>query len=385
MATHDFWDPQELRDRDGQAANPAFFSTIAMKSLPTGLFPVFLFAMPWVLHANPAAEPEKVPDPIVTAAPPLAYAEPDSAIDTRFNQKTAPTGTEDARAIQSALQATLPRSLKALVCIEIDGGSGSGVIVSANGLILSAAHVVMSPGRRLDVVLADGKRVKAETLGLVPESDAGMARILDAGTYDYVPIGSYADLKLGHWCYVLGHSGGWDEKRGPVVRIGRIIRMKDGTMQTDCKLIGGDSGGPIFDMYGRLIGINSRVGTNVEESLHCPSNVYLDGDMQMRRGLVLGQEKPAFLGVTTVENDADGVKVSKLLKDGPGERDGLKVGDVILAAGGTAIQNKAAFSTALGGIKAGERLHLKVRRADGKEEEIWVRSTSRDGFDVMGT
>lgn len=328
---------------------------------------------------------ERPEDPLVKSAPPLATTPDDSSIDMRFNLKRLPENDADLVQIQAALDKSLARSLKALVCIEMGGGSGSGVIVTPNGLILSAAHVVMEPGKELDIILPGGKKVKGETLGLVPATDAGMARIIDEGTYDFVPLGDYASLKLGHWCYALGHSGGWDEKRGPVVRIGRIIRLKDGTMQSDCKLIGGDSGGPIFDMQGRLIGINSRVGSNVEESLHCPTDVYIREDVPLRKGIVVGQEKPAFFGVTTVENDGKGVLVTKVLEDGPADRAGLKEKDIILSAFGQPLADKAAFSAIISATKAGERIPIRVRRADGKEEDLWMRSTSRDGFDVMGT
>ena len=334
---------------------------------------------------NPAALlADRPADPLLGAAPPLVVSPPNPDTDTRFNQRSQPGG-EDLQKIEDALTTALPGTLKALVCIQIDGGSGSGVIVSPSGLILSAAHVVMEPGKQLDIVLPGGKKVKAETLGLVPETDAGMARIIDEGTYDFVPLGNYQDLKLGHWCYALGHSGGWDEARGPVVRIGRVIRLKDGTMQSDCKLIGGDSGGPLFDMHGRLIGINSRVGMNIEESLHCPSNVFIDNDNALRRGLVVGQEKDAFLGAGTEEAKEGGIKITKLLKDGPAMRAGLKEGDVLTAAFGEPLKDKAGLTTALGQIKAGERIQLKIRHADGKEEEKWIRTNSRDGFDVMGT
>jgi serine protease Do len=332
-----------------------------------------------------AGAKERPEDPLVKSAPPLAITPDDPSIDTRFNLKRLPENDSDLLQIQTAMDKSLGRSLKALVCIEMGGGSGSGVIVTPNGLILSAAHVVMEPGKELDIILPGGKKVKGETLGLVPETDAGMARIIDEGTYDHVPLGDYASLKLGHWCYALGHSGGWDEKRGPVVRIGRIIRLKDGTMQSDCKLIGGDSGGPIFDMQGRLIGINSRVGSNVEESLHCPTDVYIREDVPLRKGIVVGQEKPAFFGVTTVENDGKGVLVTKVLEDGPADRAGLKEKDAIVSVFGEPIADKAAFSAIIGELKAGERIPIRVRRADGKEEDLWMRSTSRDGFDVMGT
>ena len=328
---------------------------------------------------------ERPEDPLVKSAPPLVTKADDPSTDTRFNLKRLPENDNDLLSIQTAMAKSLEHSLKALVCIEMGGGSGSGVIVSPNGLILSAAHVVMEPGKELTIIMPGGKKLKGETLGLVPETDAGMARIIEEGTYDYVPLGDYASLKLGHWCYALGHSGGWDEKRGPVVRIGRIIRLKDGTMQSDCKLIGGDSGGPIFDMQGRLIGINSRVGSNVEESLHCPTDVFIREDVPLRKGIVVGQEKPAFFGFTTADNDGKGVLVSKVLEDGPADRSEIKEKDIILSVFGEPLADKAALSAIIKELKAGERIPVRVRRADGKEEDLWIRSSSRDGFDVMGT
>ena len=324
-------------------------------------------------------------DPLVKISPPLVVGPPRQGLDDRFNLRKVPAGPTDLEAIQTALKTSLPDARKALVCIEIDGASGSGVVVSPQGLILSAAHVVMSPGKRLKVRLADNREVKAETLGLVPAADAGMARILDEGTYDFAPLADSTELKLGFWCFALGHSGGWDGARGPVVRLGRIIRLKDGTMQSDCKLIGGDSGGPIFDLHGRLIGINSRVGSNVEESMHCPSIEYIKNDVALRKGLVVGQEKPAFLGLTSESAEGGGVKVGKMLKDGPAQRDGLKEGDVLLKVWDQPLADKEAFTKALQSIHAGERLRFHVKHADGKEEDLWVRSTSKDGFEVMGT
>jgi serine protease Do len=348
--------------------------------------------------AAPAEEPEPEPesepepeairvgpdDPVAASAPPLELAPPREDLDDRFNQRRVPAGREDLLAIQTAIQNVMPAAIKALVCIEVGGGSGSGAIVTPSGLILSAAHVTMQPGTKLTVRLADGREVKAETLGLVPETDAGMARILDEGTYDWVPLGDYASLKLGHWCFALGHSGGWDEARGPVVRTGRIIRLKDGTMQSDCKLIGGDSGGPVFDLHGRLIGINSRVGMNVEQSLHCPANVFIDNDAAMRRGIVIDQEHPAFLGAVTSDFEGGGVELGDLLKDGPAERAGLKKGDVLLAAGGEALADKAALTRALAPLKAGERLLLTIRSGTAEPRDEWVRTGSKDGFKIMG-
>ena len=355
---------------------------------PAGILAMAVRAMVVLAVADVAGgageDPAPPVDPIVGMAPPLAAGVPREGLDDRFNLRKVPAGNADLAAIQEALKAALPVARQALVCIQFDGAAGSGAVVTPNGMILSAAHVLMEPGKRLDVVLADGRKVKAETLGLVPECDAGMARILDEGTYDFVPLGDSSELKLGFWCFALGHSGGWDAARGSVVRLGRIIRMKDGTLQSDCKLIGGDSGGPLFDLHGRLVGINSRVGSNVEESMHCPTAEFIRNDTALRKGIVVGQEKPAFLGVTTEDVEGGGVKVSKLLKDGAGQRGGLKEGDVLVMAGGQTLADKASFTKALEGVRAGERVSLRVRHADGKQEDLWLRTASKDGFEIMG-
>ena len=335
--------------------------------------------------------PPPFPDPVAGQAPPLAIAESNPEIDTRFNQRQVPGGLEDLQAIEVALAAALPGAMDALVAIEIEGGAGSGVIVSPDGLILSAAHVVMAPGTKLAVRLTDGREFEGETLGLVPDADAGMARILpdpDAEeelALPYVPMGDYNSAQLGQWTFALGHSGGWDEARGGVVRVGRIIRLLGDTLQTDCKLIGGDSGGPLFDMYGRLLGINSRVGGNFEQSLHCPVSVFLDRDEELRRGLVQGQEHPAFLGAATQDAEDGGVELGRLLERGAASRAGLAEGDVLLAAWDVPLANRDDLSRQLERIRAGERVLFTVRRAEsGEEEELWVRLGSRTPFRIMG-
>ena len=76
--------------------------------------------------------------------------------------------------------------------------------------------------------------------------------------------------RVGDWVFALGHGGGLDQKRGPMVRLGRGVSLKHGVIQTDCKLIRGDSGGPLFNLNGELIGIHSRVGSGLEDNLHVP-------------------------------------------------------------------------------------------------------------------
>ena len=99
------------------------------------------------------------------------------------------------------------------------GGSGSGVIVSEKGLVLTAAHVSAGVGKKMTVIMEDGTRYKAISLGLVASTDAAMVQIEEEGSYPYVELDRGGTPSLGDWVYALGHSGGFEKERGVGVRI----------------------------------------------------------------------------------------------------------------------------------------------------------------------
>jgi len=255
-----------------------------------------------------------------------------------INDKKAPSDLEDLRFIEGRLTKVLPAARKATVCIELGkGGSGSGVIVSKEGLILTAAHVTGGVGRELTVIFEDGRKVKAESLGLHAETDAAMARITEEGSYPFVEVDRERRSKLGDWVFSLGHSGGFDKDRGSVVRLGRLIRTSDNTVQSDCDLIGGDSGGPLFDLHGRLIGIHSRVGSRVVENMHVPLRVFDAHWDGLESGEFIGEgpfaSKPkvgrAYLGIRVAAREEGGVIVEKVGRESPAEAAGFEEGDII--------------------------------------------------------
>src|SRR6185295_19283905 len=112
----------------------------------------------------------------------------------------------------------------------------------------------------------DGKQVKGKALGANTGTDSGLIKITDEGKYPYCEMGNSADLKKDQWCVAIGHPGGLKPNRTPPVRLGRINGLpgkaeadKVVWVTTECTLVGGDSGGPLFDMNGRVIGIHSRI------------------------------------------------------------------------------------------------------------------------------
>ncbi len=99
--------------------------------------------------------------------------------------------------------------------------------------------------------------------------------------------------RIGDWVFSLGHGGGLDEERGAMVRLGRVVSLKHEAIQTDCKLIRGDSGGPLFNMNGELIGINSRVGTKLEDNLHVPMIDFTDPKRNQKEEAPAEAQPPA--------------------------------------------------------------------------------------------
>jgi len=176
----------------------------------------------------------------------------------------------DLKTIEAHVKDLANRVAPAVVAVRINGATGSGVVISEDGLVLTAAHVGGEPNRDVHFTFPDGRTARGKTLGMNHEMDAGLMKITDKGHWPHLDIGDLAQARLGDWVLALGHPGGFDPQRPTVLRLGRIIRLGTGWLQTDCALIGGDSGGPLIDMQGRVIGIHSRISDSVAENFHVP-------------------------------------------------------------------------------------------------------------------
>ena len=170
---------------------------------------------------------------------------------------------------------------------EIDAESGarmsaqfSGVVVSKGGDILSAAHVVM-PGKTYKVMFANGRECVARGLGriTIPPTfmlpDAAMLKIVDAGPWPFAEMGWSSSLSVNTPCISIAYPESL-EQRKPTVRFGRItlLKNKHGFLQSGCVMEPGDSGGPLFDLLGRVIGIHSGIEVPEEVNYEVPINTY---------------------------------------------------------------------------------------------------------------
>lgn len=307
--------------------------------------------------ATPA--PEATPEPNIDVAPATnELASQSASIDFLFEGKS-PSSIEELKAMEDHFASLADQISPATVNIQIGMAQGSGVVVSEDGYILTAAHVIGRPGNVASVTFPDGSKVKAETLGLARVLDYGMLKILETEGDDFphLDIGLSAELQPGQWVMAVGHPGGIDEKRGLVFRAGRIIRNQRERLQTDCTLVGGDSGGPLVDMNGEVIGIHSRIGSKLWDNMHAPIDVYSDNWDRMDLGLVL--DGTPYVGFTVNPNSN---RVTAVADKGPAAKAGIKPKDRIVEIDGTEIKTYSELEVAIARLLPYQKATFKVRR-----------------------
>lgn len=298
-----------------------------------------------------------------------------------FNDLKAPESRRDVMQIQQALQENLEKARAATVCVKLSEGSGSGVIVSEDGLIYTAAHVSGGVNKNLKVIMEDGREYEALSLGLNSTNDAAMLQIQGGGVFPYVEVetarsDTSTSALIGDWVFSLGHSGGFDASRGSVVRLGRVVKTSEDTLKTDCLLIGGDSGGPLFDMNGVLIGIHSRVGHLSSQNMHVPVQVFHRDEKELRTSKFIGngpfakksEAGSGFIGVAVKVVDS-GLEVTIVEPDSSAAEAGMKVGDIITTLAGKQVKSKKDLRKRLKKLAASDKVEVVYLR-DGEERFV---------------
>jgi len=281
---------------------------------------------------------------------------------------TAPESLGELKALQDQVKKVVEKTTPCTVGVLLGLGAGSGVIVSEDGIVLTAAHVSGEPGKDCTIILPDGKRVKGKTLGTNDKLDSGMIKITDKGPKDgkwpFIPVGKSADLKKGQWLVSLGHPGGWKEKRPPVARLGQVQDSAKDLIRTNCTLVGGDSGGPLFDLEGKVVGIHSRIGYTLASNIHVPADVFKTEWDRLVKGEEIGKPtKPsaAVLGVI-FDTGSDVPKLDEVTEDGPAGKAGLKAGDVITSFDGKDVTSADEIRSILRKKKPDDEIEVVIQR-----------------------
>lgn len=347
-----------------------YWATCLASTLVFGLFTGSAFMNTALAQAKtaeksppPPAKPVDPPKKPATSSKPVPKA--DIKLDPVF-RKTVPTSVDDLKKIEKRLQELVTKLQPCTVGLRLGRAQGSGVIISKDGYVLTAAHVSGDPGRDVTIVLPDGRQVKGKSLGRNIGIDAGLVKITTKEEWPFADIADYKSVNVGDWCVALGHPGGYKTGRAPVVRLGRIIIKRNSVVQSDCALVGGDSGGPLFDMQGRVIGIHSRIGPSIAWNFHVPIAAYSDGWDRMVKSEVWGARPArggAILGVNG-ENHPKGAKVTGVPEGYPAHKAGVKVGDVITKLNGKPVKGFGLMAETIRRMKPGQKIKLEVLRGE---------------------
>ncbi|PYT00947.1 MAG: protease Do [Acidobacteria bacterium] len=281
---------------------------------------------------------------------------------------------------------------------RIERGLGSGVIVSADGTILTNAHVI-DGAEKITVYLSDNKTFTAKLVGADKPSDLAVLKI-EAQNMPFLNLGNSDTVRIGDIVLAIGNPLGIGQTvtAGIISAKGRRTGLSDGSfedfLQTDAPINRGNSGGALVNLNGELIGINSQIlsggpsGGNIGIGFSIPSNMaksvmeQLLKDGKVRRGLLgigiqnLNEDTAQALAL----KDTSGVLVSDVRKGSAADKAGFKRTDVIVAINGEKIEDSNVLRNKVAGTLPGTEIHVTVLR-DGSPHEL---TATLDEFEMPG-
>jgi serine protease Do len=269
-------------------------------------------------------------------------------------------------------------------------GAGSGFIVSPDGYILTNAHVVEGAAE-VTVRLTDRREFVAKVIGTDPRSDIAVIKI-DSKNLPFVRFGDPSRLKPGEWVLAIGAPFGFENSAtaGIVSATSRSLPDQGGNtnyvpfIQTDVAVNPGNSGGPLFNLDGEVVGINSQIFSRTGGYMGLSFAIPIDVADNVREQLVkTGRVTRGLIGVVIQEVNAQhaesfgldrprGALIARVVEDGPGAKAGLKPGDVILSVNGRPIERSGELPTIIGRTRPGTDARLEVWR-DRKARTVTVR------------
>ena len=269
-------------------------------------------------------------------------------------------------------------------------GIGSGFVISADGYVVTNHHVI-NRADEIVVTMSDGKEYTAEIKGSDPKTDLALLKINNARDLPYVVWGDDTDSEVGDWVVAIGNPFGLggSSSAGIISAFGRDIQSGpyDDYIQVDAAINRGNSGGPLFNTQGQVIGINTAIyspnGGSVGIGFSIPASMAQGIIRQLRDA---GEVERAWIGVgiqaiskdlaeSLGRDDDAGALITSVEEGAPASRSELQVGDIILEFDGKAINEMRDLPRIVASSKVGDRYDLKIWR-DGDEQTISI-STDR--------
>ena len=270
-------------------------------------------------------------------------------------------------------------------------GAGSGFIISPDGVILTNAHVVRD-AKEVTVKLTDRREFRARVLGSDPKTDVAVLKI-DAKNLTVVPVGRSSDLKVGEWVLAIGSPFGLESSvtAGVVSAKGRSLGDESQVpfIQTDVAVNPGNSGGPLFNTRGEVVGINSQIYSQTGGYMGLSFAIPIDVAFRIKDQIVAtGKVQHAKLGVTVQEvnqgfadsfklESPEGALVANVEKGGAADKAGIRSGDVIRKVNGQPIVQSGDLPAMISLAKPGDIASMEVWR-EGKVVRIDARLVSVD-------
>ena len=327
--------------------------------------------------------------PVFLGTPAKNFADDGGLISYEYGTSNLPFSTARADGATGSTDKIRPYSASGKLFFN---EGTSAFVCSASligkGLVLTAAHVIAKPGdggtiepykpnQRVMVVLSDGTTVMGRTLGINRRIDSGMIQITDKppanakwpgaaeGKWPALELGKTTDLKKGQYVIALGHPGGPKANRPPPVRLGQFLSASPlgRSIRTDCTLVGGDSGGPLFDMSGKLIGIHSRIGLDIDTNIHVPIEAYKEEWAKLKASERVGEYPPVIFGVVFNERD-DTSEVLEVKPETPADYIGITKGDRIVKFNGKKIERSNDVYELLYLLKPGAKVKVEFQRGE---------------------
>lgn len=274
---------------------------------------------------------------------------------------------------------------------------GSGFIISTDGHILTNSHMV-DQAERLEVELRNGKTLEAKVIGTDPESDVAVVKV-DASDLSTLEMADSDALKVGEWVLAIGSPLGLTHTvtAGIVSATGRSglrIASYENFIQTDAAINVGNSGGPLIDLRGRAVGINTAIvgpgGGNIGIGFAIPMNMAKDiADQLIRTGSV----ERGYLGVVPQEvteemaeafglDEARGVAIPQVTEGSAADKAGLRRHDIILEFDGTPVDSDTQFRNLVAARAPGETVNVVILR-DGARQTLRVTLARRPSIEEM--